>query len=111
MTEHAFAKCLKTFLRHAHGQVEYFLPYEGNLTANKIKLLTERMTDKVADMYVPHMTKAQVKAAIHSRLSSEWLTGREKDVTFEKDEHGTYTIKGENWFFMGWKAEDFCIVE
>jgi hypothetical protein len=109
--ERSLPKCLKTFLRHSHGQVEYFLPYDGNLTANKIKLLTERLTNRIADQYVPHMTKRQVKDALHKRLSSDWLTGREKDVTFEKDSFGTYTIKGEGWFLMGWKLEDFCIVE
>lgn len=106
----AFDKCLMTHLNHGVDRVAYILPYEGNLTDAKYAALAKRFADAVAKHYAPTFTHEQVEAELTRRLRSAWLSGREKFVHIEKDTFGTYTLKGENWFFYGWPESHFKVL-
>lgn len=109
MALQAFEKCLMTHLTHGADRVAYILPYEGNLTTSKFEELAARLHAKVAHLYHP---KAYPEPKhFMDRLMSTWLTGREKFVHIEQDTFGTFTLKGENWFFYGWPANHFCVLE
>ena len=111
MTERHFEKCLKTDLRAGSVPCTYLLPYTGNLTAGKFTQLAERFAKRVAPLF-PHTDEdSRLTQALEVRLRSEWLTGREKDVTVTQDTFGSYTLKGENWMMYGVPAQDFVIVE
>lgn len=110
MASQCFDKCLTTYLTHGVERVQYILPYRGNLTTAKIVALGKRFADAVIERYAPNFTHEKVQIALTQRLGSEWLTGREKFVHIEPDEHGTFTLKGENWFFYGWPEGGFKVV-
>lgn len=105
-----FDKCLMTHLNHGTDRVTYILPYEGNLTDSKFAALAKRFADAVAKLYEPNFTHEQVQAELTRRLQSTWLSGREKWVHIEKDAFGTFTLKGENWFFYGWPQSHFRVL-
>lgn len=112
MTAHTFAKCLKTALRYGTKPEErrdYYLPYEGNLTDSKFDQLATRLVNEVAPLY-RNMTAGSIHDALKKRLKNEWYTGRERNVSFEQDSFGTWTIKGENWFSFGTRTNDFQII-
>lgn len=112
MAAHIFEKCLKTALRYGAKPEErrdYYIPYEGNLTDAKFDALAKRLVNEVAPLY-RNMTADSIHQALKARLKNEWYTGREKNVSFEKDEHGTFTIKGEGWFSFGTRTGDFEII-
>ena len=112
MAERVFEKCLKTEIRTSpEKQVTYILPYTGYLTDAKYDQLAGRFAKKVAHLFEPNFTFDEVRSALFARLKSTWYTGREKDVQIEPDEFGAYSLKGENWFAFGYKADDFVIVE
>lgn len=111
MASQAYDKCLMTHLNHGMDRVAYILPYEGNLTASKYAALAKRFADEVAKLYEPNFTHEQVVQELNKRLTSEWMTGREKWIHIEPDNHGAFTLKGENWFFYGWAAKDFRVIE
>ena len=102
MVTQVYDKCLMTHLNHGTDRVVYILPYEGNLTDSKFAALAKRFADAVSKLYEPNFTHEQVEQELARRLRSAWLSGREKFVHIEPDAHGTFTLKGENWFFYGW---------
>lgn len=112
MPDRTIAKCLKTQLVHGTDQVTYLLPYEGNLTEAKFAALAEKWASMIAHFYTHKhsVSYESVRDQLQKRLKSEWYTGRERNVTIEKDSHGTYTLKGENWFFYGWLEHHFKVV-
>jgi hypothetical protein len=111
MASQAYDKCLMTHLNHGTDRVAYILPYSGNLTDSKYAALAKRLADVVAKLYEPAFTHEQVEQELTKRLKSEWMTGREKWVYIEPDERGTFTLKGENWFFYGWPQNHFKVVQ
>lgn len=110
MASQAYDKRLMTHLNHGTDRVAYILPYEGNLTDAKYALLAKRFADAVAKLYAPAFTHEQVEAELTRRLRSTWLSGREKFVHIEPDTLGTFTLKGENWFFFGWPQSHFRVL-
>jgi hypothetical protein len=99
-----------THLNHGTDRVAYILPYQGNLTDSKFVALAKRFADAVAKLYEPAFTHEQVEQELTRRLKSDWMTGREKFVHIEPDTFGTFTLKGENWFFYGWSQGHFRVV-
>jgi hypothetical protein len=57
--------------------------------------------------YYPHATLSDYVP----RLKSDWLTGREKYIHITPDDHGAFTITGENFWLYGWAAGDFVVLE
>lgn len=110
MPDYTIPKCLKTQLVHGSDIVTYLLPYDGILVESKFKQLAKRFAEAVAKLYAPNFTHQQVEDQLLKRLKSEWYTGREKDVTIEKDKFGTFTLHGENWHFYGWPERDFKVL-
>ncbi len=115
MSKRHFDKCLKTDLRYGTqpGQSRiYLLPYTGYLTDVKFETLADLLVQRAPHIFTPDFDPKSAREAVVLRLKSEWLTGREKNVTVEKDELGTYTLKSEGcWFCFGYKADHFVIVE
>jgi hypothetical protein len=110
MASQAYDKCLMTHLNHGTDRVAYILPYSGNLTDSKFVALAKRFADAVAKLYEPAFTHEQVEQELTRRLKSDWMTGRERFVHIEPDGRGTFTLKGENWFFYGWPQTHFRVV-
>jgi hypothetical protein len=116
MTNRHFEKCLVADIRHGvepNQSRTYILPYTGYLTDAKYESLAQRMVKQVGDtLFKPGYEPKMAESYLFDRLRSAWFATREKNVTVEKDELGTYTLKSEGcWFCFGYKAEDFVIVE
>lgn len=109
MASRAFNKCLMTHLTHGMDRVAYILPYDGNLTASKFEELATRLHKAVAHLY--HAKAYPEPKQFLDRLKSTWLTGREPFIQIEPDGRGTFTLKGENWFFYGWPSNHFSVLE
>lgn len=99
-----YEKALVTSIGNLEERRDILIPYEGYLTDAKLGELANKTYRKLGELGIPSSIPL-----LKRRLTNEWYTGREKNVSVE-DCGAHVNVRGQGWMWIGHSKESVIVV-